>query len=702
MTLAQSDWAAITSLSGDELRARLFSVIQDAALDIQEGEIDNPSVLSSVPRIADLIATKSELTDFSEMFSALARSTGLWNYIDKEHADARDQLIAEAVTVPALGDITLHREQIAALNVLLAGTNLILSAPTSFGKSLLIDALLLTGRYRRIAIVLPTIALLDECRRRLVARFGNTFDVIMHHSDVVQRDHIIFLGTQERLINRDDLGMLDLVVVDEFYKLDPQHKDERSIVLNAAVYQLLRKAAQFFFLGPNIEAVQISADSRWRFEFLKTRFSTVAVDTYDLKAVRDKETRLQEEAFKESNWPVLIFVSSPDKANRLASKLVQTERSVGSGERLARWIELNYGGKWELGDAVEAGIGVHHGRIPRALSSRFVKMFNDGELPILICTSTLIEGVNTAAKSVLIFDKTIARENYDYFTYSNIRGRAGRLGQHHVGKVFLFHAPPGQQDVEVTAPLFGDLENVPDEFVIHISDEDASPAINERVDDLTKRLGLSADELRRVASLGIDNLEALRVEINQDVIRQRRLGWSARADYDDIRAVCEVICSIRSPQGFGVGSANQLTMYLHQLRRSATMRDFFIWHSTSYRGDTLKLDNVFRFLRACEFSLPEWFSAVQLFARRAGITADYALFIAGMLSWFRPQILKNLEEEGVPIQISERFYRNGDTSAQLTARLQRAAGLNSDQLSEIEQGWILDAVPISQTSTSRT
>ena len=58
-------------------------------------------------------------------------------------------------------------------------------------------------------------------------------------------------------------------------------------------------------------------------------------------------------------------------------------------------------------------------------------------LPILICTSTLIEGVNTAAKSVLIYDKAIANRNYDFFTFSNIRGRAGRLGQHHVGKVYL-------------------------------------------------------------------------------------------------------------------------------------------------------------------------------------------------------------------------------------------------------------------------
>jgi hypothetical protein len=75
-------------------------------------------------------------------------------------------------------------------------------------------------------------------------------------------------------------------------------------------------------------------------------------------------------------------------------------------------------------------------RLPRAIASHTIRLFNELKLPVLFCTSTLIEGVNTAAKTVLIYDKAINRANYDFFTYSNIRGRAGRLGQHHVGQVY--------------------------------------------------------------------------------------------------------------------------------------------------------------------------------------------------------------------------------------------------------------------------
>ena len=330
------------------------------------------------------------------------------------------------------------------------------------------------------------------------------------------KEHVVFLRTQERLIGRTDFGTLDLVVVDEFYKLDPNRKDERSVALNAAVYKLLKNAKQFFFLGPNIEKVILS-DDRWQFEFLKTRFSTVAVDTYDLRKVQKKEERLLKEAYEAENWPALIFVSSPDNANNLAITMQDTGKVVGAGGEMAVWIRENFGPTWALAEAVQAGLGIHHGRLPRALVSRFVAMFNEGTLPILVCTSTLIEGVNTAAQSVLIYDKTIPKESFDFFTFSNIRGRAGRLGQHYVGKVFLFHEPPGEENIEVVAPLFGNLEHAPDEFVVHVGKDDSTPRISQRVADLSARLGLDDDELRRLSGLGIDTLLKLRSAVRTAV-----------------------------------------------------------------------------------------------------------------------------------------------------------------------------------------
>lgn len=295
MTMPAIDWVSLESMDGPEIVPAAFSILQSAALAVNSLEPDDPELLQVVPRISRLIEKKPELEKLREAVSALARATGLWNYIDKEVADVTDLLLAESVTSDELGGITFHREQIEALNKLLSGENLILSAPTSFGKSLLIDALLASGKYHRVAIVLPTIALLDEFRRRLRRRFHDKFELIMHPEEQAIGDNVIFLGTQERLLNRSDIGVLDLTVVDEFYKLDPRRKDERNVTLNAAVSRLLRKSRQFFFLGPNIDDVTMTVEGRWKFQFLKTRFSTVAVDTYDLGGVSDKESRLFEE-----------------------------------------------------------------------------------------------------------------------------------------------------------------------------------------------------------------------------------------------------------------------------------------------------------------------------------------------------------------------------------------------------------------------
>ncbi|MBI1200866.1 MAG: DEAD/DEAH box helicase [Rhodopseudomonas sp.] len=534
MTVSQQQWHDIERLNGNALKSTVFDILQETAYEIQTRAVDDPVVLNVVPRLAQLLETRPELYSYKEAFSALARAAGLWNYIDKEAADYRDAMIADAVTADNLDGITFHREQITALNTLLSGKNLILSAPTSFGKSVLIDALLASKKYKRVAIVLPTIALLDEFRRRIERRFGDSFHLAMYHSQAAPSDkNVIFLGTQERLINRTDLGQLDLAIVDEFYKLDPTRQDDRSSTLNAAVYQLLNRSEQFFFLGPNIETVRVTSDSRWKFEFLHTRFATVAVDTYDLRSVGDKENRLTEELNRRENWPALVFISSPDRANQLAERLAESENFT-SVDDFPEWIDENFGKGWNLSKIVAAGIGVHHGRIPRAMASHFVRLFNSGELPVLICTSTLIEGVNTAAKSVLIYDKQINRRNYDFFTFSNIRGRAGRLGQHHVGAVYLFHAPPDQEAIEVEPPLFGDLDKAPDELLVHISEEDTTPAISDRMAGLAQTMRLTPGELRLASSVGLEDAAALKQRVEASSRSGARIHWTGHPSYHEI------------------------------------------------------------------------------------------------------------------------------------------------------------------------
>ena len=83
MTVTQQQWHEIEGLQGPALKNRVFSILQEAARDIQKLAVDDPGVLSVVPRLAGLLETHPELESYREAFSSLARAVGLWNYIDK-------------------------------------------------------------------------------------------------------------------------------------------------------------------------------------------------------------------------------------------------------------------------------------------------------------------------------------------------------------------------------------------------------------------------------------------------------------------------------------------------------------------------------------------------------------------------------------------------------------------------------------------
>jgi hypothetical protein len=122
MTVSQQQWREIENLQGSDLKSRIFTILQETARDIQTLDVDDPDVLNVVPRLANLLESRPELESYREVFSTLARSIGLWNYIDKETADYRDAMVADAVTAEELDGITFHREQISATRCSLART----------------------------------------------------------------------------------------------------------------------------------------------------------------------------------------------------------------------------------------------------------------------------------------------------------------------------------------------------------------------------------------------------------------------------------------------------------------------------------------------------------------------------------------------------------------------------------------------------
>ncbi len=412
----------------------------------------------------------------SAIINDLARELGLFPYLNPEELSMEDLLAYEFHRPEGknIENIVFHKIQAQIYYWLLNGENVILSAPTSFGKSLVIDAVIAIEKYQNIVIVVPTIALIDETRKRL-SKFRESYKIITHSSQSLVEKNI-FVLTQERVLEivPDDIN-IDFFVIDEFYKINFTTSDlNRTIALNQAFYKLLKKGAQFYLLGPNIENINNSYfPAEINYRYMRTDYKTVINRRIKVKFEGNPINKLIELCSK-LKGQTLIYCKSPRSINDLAkalytSNIYQKNTKV---ETLSKWIRDEFHSEWYLADYLEYGIGVHHGRLPLSLSQIILDKFNNDELNVLLCTSTIIEGVNTKAKNVIIYDNKVAQNKFDFFTYNNICGRSGRMFEHFIGDVYLFHDAPIEELPLVDFPLFTQGENTPDRLLLQLDDKD--------------------------------------------------------------------------------------------------------------------------------------------------------------------------------------------------------------------------------------
>ncbi len=268
-----------------------------------------------------------------DLVQALVRSHGLFPYLqDIAELPIQDQLAYETHRpFPSIGEnIVFHTEQAIIYERLLAGENVVLSAPTSFGKSLVIDAVLSARDFRNAAIVVPTLALMDETRRRL-SKQRERYKIITHGTQSPGARNL-YIMTQERMLDMSELPNIDFFVVDEFYKLDPAHSDDRSNRLNLLLRQLIASGAQFYLLGPNITELTAGAAEALRATFICTGFTTVATDVERVNVTNSQLPDTLARTCREVGPGTLIYCRSPKRTREVARWLI--EHNVGGGKDL--------------------------------------------------------------------------------------------------------------------------------------------------------------------------------------------------------------------------------------------------------------------------------------------------------------------------------------------------------------------------------
>jgi hypothetical protein len=265
---------------------------------------------------------------YSKLVNHLIRETGLYPYLQVDTSSWQDRFAYDAFKVD-IGKkrATLHREQSYLLKRLIGGENIAVSAPTSFGKSFIIDAFISIKKPSNVVIIVPTIALTDETRRRLFKKFSDEYKIITT-SDVEVADKNIFIFPQERAISYvNALKSIDILIVDEFYKASSYFDKERAPALLRAIIKLGQKAKQKYFLAPNISEIVDNVFTKDMIFLEMLNYHTVFLEKYELyqQIGKDDEKKTQKllDILKNTSSKTLIYAGTYSQIDNVTNILIE-------------------------------------------------------------------------------------------------------------------------------------------------------------------------------------------------------------------------------------------------------------------------------------------------------------------------------------------------------------------------------------------
>jgi len=659
-----------------------FTLLRDVStfLNAARGSTNDTRAQELVIRLLDI---RYLFAEYGHILDAFVREAGLFPYLQPENLGLADSLAYEAHRATDGAETIFHRVQAQVFQLLMAGRSVVLSAPTSFGKSLIVDAVVASDRYRNIVIVVPTLALLDETRRRLT-RFSSTYRVITHSSQQPGSRNI-FVHTQERVVENAHITDTDFFVIDEFYKLNPGDDAERAETLNLAFHKLAKQAKQFYMLGPNIENIPDSFKERFNTVFVKTDFNTVVSEIHQFDVDDDTAHAIQLCSGLEE--PTLIYVRSPGRAHDVAIQLTRAVRNAATDGAMAAadWVRQSYHADWSFGKALDAGIGVHHGKLPRSLTQLVVRRFNEGALRYLVCTSTLIEGVNTRAKNVVVLDNKVAARKFDYFTFSNIRGRSGRMFKHFIGHVYLYHEPPQPELPLIDIPIVTQSEEASDALLIQLEPDELTRSSSERVGRYYNDPLLSLDVLRE--NSGIDpsaQLDLAQAIVNDIETAHAMLGWRGYPSYDEFKWTCELLWEHFTDhrRRSGVSSGKQLAYLLMKMLKANKFSDAVAMFHRDGRHVDEAIEDMLDFQRQwAEFRAPNLLSALgriqkHVFERYGYAPGNYDAYVTQLENLGRSPVVNALDEYGLPTQIGQVVWESAGRPETLDEALTKLREMN--------------------------
>lgn len=617
-----------------------------------------------------LDALKLTNTPYNELINNLIRKVGLFPYLEQGTSSWQERFVYEAfkANVGHSTDVTLHREQSRLLGKLLKGESVAVSAPTSFGKSFVIDAFISISRPSTVLILVPTIALADETRRRLHQKFSDTYRVITTTDEELTRKSILIFP-QERVASYfEQLKNIDLFIVDEFYKASYSFDKERSPALVRAIFELSKISKQRYFLAPNISALKGNAFTEGM-EFLHLDFNTVYLDKVDYSNEISKNKTLKSKYFLRiignSEKKTLVYAGTYSNIRTLSTLLIENvkPKNISLLNNCSSWLAKHYDPDWELTKLLTRGIGIHNGRLHRSLSQIQLRLFDeDNGIDTIVSTSSIIEGVNTSAEIVILWSNRIGNRALDDFTYKNIMGRGGRMFRHFVGIIYILEPPPKETNTQLEIELPDELLGTIDEDDLHFP---LSPGQKNTLDTFKSKMHsvvgihLAAKLLSSSRLKTCDSKLILKIatELTQNKSEWKGLGFLNSNDPSQWEHYLYKLIKL-DPGKWGIRYGSYVAFVKVLLKNwDLPIPDLI----SQLKEHNIGLEEFFELERNTTFKLASFLSDVAIIYNTiySSEIINLSVAISRLSHAFLPEQVYKLEEYGLPRMLSRKIHLSG-------------------------------------------
>lgn len=467
---------------------------------------------------------------------------------------------------------TLTDMQKSVWDKLVSGKSLALSAPTSAGKSFVLLGFIENLKRARptanVVYVVPSRALLSQVEADLRnatpdRAFAVTTVPLPPASD--SQEVPIYVVTPERLqvlLQASPELSFEVVIVDEAHLIG---ESSRGVILHSVLQELelRRPDAQFLFSSPHVRNPSTFGQivGARDIHTIKTDDSPVAqnllllsgdaLDSRQISATLwQRETELPLGNFEAaipiynsqdrliySAWALgqgsqsLVYADGPATCEDVAMKMqalsqdaqvtdvlpptTVSDESLSIRKALSEFAKESVHHNYILAETVLGGIGFHYGRIPPLLRGAVEAAFAQGHLDYIVCTSTLLQGVNLPARNIFMHNPHTGEDRpIEPVDFWNLAGRAGRLGKDFQGNVFLvdydrWESAPltGPKDERVRPSLERTLVDAPTELIDYIGDGSRPSGDNPQLEAAFSKLlrdyrrGNLRQTLERIAEL---------------------------------------------------------------------------------------------------------------------------------------------------------------------------------------------------------